>query len=186
MKVTVRLREIPLGQLVASIVSALNVESIGSVIGETTYSGKEVYHDIQALHLYQSIERKPASAIYEEQEWKNHTRFLNVIGSFHWHPYTRTTKDGKKVYEEGKLRLGKLDKKTLREDYPRGIELLATINPARRTSEIGLREDSITACIEHNHNLYRVQIAAFYLDCGKARKAIISVKENEIISVLAA
>lgn len=183
MKTIARIEQIPLGQLVAATLSAMNVESDGYVIGEVHTSKRSRHFEVQALHLTQLTKRKPASVEWDTTEMQKISRFVNALGGFHSHLYCRTTKNGNHVYQNGLFRLSDEDVNSIKTYYPKGIELLAVMNPSSNNKKIIIGPHDLSGGIYHQGRNYHIQIGAFYLERGRSKRAELEVSEDDVATV---
>lgn len=186
MRTITRIERIPLGQLVAATLSAMNVESDGYIVGELNTSKKFRHFEVQALHLTQLTKRKPASVEWDTNEMQKISRFVPVLGGFHSHLYCRTTKNGNHVYQNGIFRLSDEDVNSIKTYYPKGIELLAVMNPSSNHKTITIGPDYISGGISHLGRNYHMQIGVFYLERGRSKKAELEVSEDDVVAIFGA
>jgi hypothetical protein len=185
--VLVNINKMSLGQIVAGALSALNVEGVGALLGEMHSSKKNKYFEIQGIQLFQFCDRKPASVHYYESEFEKTRRFNDVIGRVHWHIRTKTTVNGKNIYENGFLKPGKSDRDFLRYTYPKsnGVELIAALNLNSLQRQLTITPNELIGSIRNVGNLYEIRIGAFYMYNGITKRALLDLDEEDVVSVFA-
>jgi len=183
---TVEIRKQALVQMIASAYEALRVETCGFLAGEIAKTGKRYY--VELAQPLQIADRKPGAIEYEtrygERLKKTIERSYDFLGGFHTHLRTRVQKKGEIKMDRGRVKLGKFDYRLMRDDYPKGIEIVLAVNPDKEVHPPSQSEYRIIGYLPDCRRNWRFEIGAYYLNSHiRKRKARIEVSRKTLKDV---
>ncbi|MCU0642163.1 MAG: hypothetical protein MUF61_01105 [archaeon] len=166
----VEIKKPALVQMIAAVYEPIKpLECTGLLGGEM--NGDRI--KVRLAQPAQIVDRRPASVDYAN-EWKRIrdliSRSYDFLGGFHSHLRTIVQEDSEKRIDLGTVGLSETDTETMKDEYPRGIEIVIAMNPSRRKIPARVSDYRIIGYLAgRGKRNYRLEIGAYYLD-GSLRK----------------
>lgn len=140
----------------ASVYGTLKIESSGFLAGENIQKRTRQEFIAEIAQASQNVKRTPASVEMNDKEERRITYVLNgVIGGFHSHFMC----SGEGLSDE--------DVDVIREHYPKGIEILITLDETGKLTPLKITPFSVSGTFSDKNKKYRMGMYAYYLDFGE-------------------
>jgi proteasome lid subunit RPN8/RPN11 len=142
--------------LFASAYGTLKVESSGFLAGERREKKTRREFVVELAQAAQKVKRTYQSVLMNLEEDKRLKYALRgIIGGFHSH-------------SNGDTILSESDMDIIREFYPKGIEIIVSLDTAERLTRLVTTPFSVTGCFSDRGKKYRMGFCVHYVDFGES------------------